>query len=340
MDVGLLFPAYERRLTLGLVLDCAMNHHVRFGNAFEAESTALVFPVQPDAAEIIRVILDIELPVGITATPLMVWNTGGGIDLVSARPAADSELYAGRGESARPGGHNPEDVHHVAGGHRFRVLVYTCIVHLYPGDAGNRMLHFVPLPACLGIFCLQLVKSIEPVPVGLDELKVRTAGIFSGSDILSGKAPVFVQDLALKTPESGFYRLGLPAVRGGGTVDMADLVKQTVGDTFKLLMTALVVMDQLVRLVPACLERHAVSMVLRLIILVLADMEAEQDFTVGIHDLVHPDGADLAALIPVIKVQFGTVTVPQAVTAAGEFGLMLAAVTLVGLHFTVNRIIP
>ena len=98
---------------------------------------------------------------------------------------------------------------------------------------------------------------------------------------------------------------------------MADLVKQTVGDTFKLLMTALVVMDQLVRLVPACLERHAVSMVLRLIILVLADMEAEQDFTVGIHDLVHPDGADLAALIPVIKVQFGTVTVPQTVTAAG-----------------------
>ncbi len=110
--------------------------------------------------------------------------------------------------------------------------------------------------------------------------------------------------------------------KGGGT-DMADLVKQTVGDTFKLLMTALVVMDQLVRLVPACLERHAVSMVLRLIILVLADMEAEQDFTVGIHDLVHPDGADLAALIPVIKVQFGTVTVPQAVTAAGEFGLTL-----------------
>ncbi len=128
----------------------------------------------------------------------MVRNTGGGIDLIGARPAADSELYAGRGESARPGGHNPEDVHHVTGGHRFRVLVYTCIVHLYPG---------MPVTGCFisfhsrrasTYFCLQLVESIEPVPVGLDELKVRTAGIFSGSDILSGKAPVFVQDLALK----------------------------------------------------------------------------------------------------------------------------------------------
>ena len=149
-----------------------------------------------------------------------------------------------------------------------------------------------------------------------------------------------MQDLALETAESRLDSFRLAAVGSGRAVDMADLCQQTIRDTFQFFVTALVVMDQLVRLVPACLESHAVGVILRLVILVLADMEAQQYLAVGIHDLVHTDGADITMLVLVVEVQLRTVTVPQAVTAAGKFGLVLAAVTLVRLHLSVDRIIP
>lgn len=161
-----------------------------------------------------------------------------------------------------------------------------------------------------------------------------------GGDVLPGKPPVLMQDLALETAESRLNSFRLTAVGSGRPVDMADLCQQTIRHALQFLMTALVVMNQLVRLVPACLECHAVSMVLRFVILVLADMETQQHLAVGIHDLVHADGTNIAVFILVVEVQLRTVTVPQAVAAAGKLGLVLTAVTLVRLHLPIDRIIP
>ena len=57
------------------------DNHVGLGDTLETELPALVLPVQPDTAEIIRVILDLELLVGIQAAPFMIRNARGGINL-------------------------------------------------------------------------------------------------------------------------------------------------------------------------------------------------------------------------------------------------------------------
>ena len=153
----------------------------------------------------------------------MIRNARGGIYLIGAGLAADRDLDTGRGERARAGGHHPEDIHHVTCSHRFRLLVHAGIVHLNPGNAGSRMLHLVPFLACLDIFLHQLGKGIKLVLIGLDELKVRAAGCLFGSDVLSGKPPVLMQDLALETTESRLDCFRLTAVGSGRPMDMADL---------------------------------------------------------------------------------------------------------------------
>lgn len=235
LHVGLLFPADEGGLAFSLILDGTVDNHVGLGDTLETELPALVLPVQPDTAEIIRVILDIELLVGIPAAPFMIRNARGGINLIGAGLAADRDLDTGRSERARAGGHHPENIHHVTCRHRFRLLVHTGVVHPDPGNTGGRMLHLVPFPACLDIFRLQLGKGVKFVLVGLDELKVRAAGCFLGGDVLTGKPPVLMQDLALETAESRLDSFRLAAVGSGRAVDMADLCQQTIRDTFQFL---------------------------------------------------------------------------------------------------------
>ena len=83
-------------------------------------------------------------------------------------------------------------------------------------------------------------------------------------------------------------------------------------------MTALVVAHDLVGFVPARLDSHAESMVLGDIVLVVADVITEQDFTIGIHHLVHACSALVPVLITIVEVQLRTVAIPEAVHGRPE----------------------
>ena len=105
-------------------------------------------------------------------------------------------------------------------------------------------------------------------------------------------------------------------------------------------MTALVVAHDLVRFVPARLDSHAESMVLGDIVLIVANVITEQNFTIGIHHLVHACSALISVLITIVEVQLRTVTIPEAVTTARKDCPVFTVITLVCLHFPINGIVP
>ena len=107
-----------------------------------------------------------------------------------------------------------------------------------------------------------------------------------------------------------------------------------------LLVAALVVAHDLVGFVPARLDSHAESMVLGDIVLVVADVIAKKHLAVGVHHLVHACSALVSVLITVVEVQLRAVAIPEAVTTARKDGPVLAVITLVRLHFPIDRIIP
>ena len=74
-----------------------------------------------------------------------------------------------------------------------------------------------------------------------------------------------------------------------------------------LLMTALVVAHDLVGFVPARLDSHAESMVLGDIVLIVANVITEQNFTIGIHHLIHACSALISVLITIVEVQLRTI---------------------------------
>lgn len=88
------------------------------------------------------------------------------------------------------------------------------------------------------------------------------------------------------------------ACRAVDTADLREKAQRRV-----LLMTALVVAHDLVGFVPARLDSHAESMVLGDIVLVVADVITEQDFTIGIHHLVHACSALVSVLVTIVEVQ-------------------------------------
>ena len=130
-----------------------------------------------------------------------------------------------------------------------------------------------------------------------------------------------MQFLRLEPAKYAFNRLALAAVRGGRAVDMAYQVKESylfrILLLFQPLVSALVVVHNLERLVPAHLDRHAVGVILRLEILVVADIVAQKDLAVCVDYLVHHRGAYLSFLVPVIQVQLRSVTVPEGVAPVG-----------------------
>ena len=105
-------------------------------------------------------------------------------------------------------------------------------------------------------------------------------------------------------------------------------------------MAALVVAHDLVGFVPARLDSHAESMVLRDIVLIVADVIAKKHFAVSIHHLVHACRALVTVLITIVEVQLRAVAIPEAVTTARKDCPVFAVITLVRLHFPINRIVP
>ena len=84
---------------------------------------------------------------------------------------------------------------------------------------------------------------------------------------------------------------------------------------FQPFVASLVIVLNLVRLMPAHLNGHAVSVVLRLKVLVVADVIPQQHFAVRIHHLIDHRGTHIPVLVPVIQVQFRPVTIPKRVAA-------------------------
>ena len=107
-----------------------------------------------------------------------------------------------------------------------------------------------------------------------------------------------MQHLLLEPTEHRLNGLRFAVIRLRSTVYVAELLKQSVG--IKFLMSSLVVVNNLVRLVPACLNCHAVSEILCLVILTIADMPTKHHLTHRINDDIDLRGAYLTSIILII----------------------------------------
>ena len=121
-----------------------------------------------------------------------------------------------------------------------------------------------------------------------------------------------MQHLLLESTEHRLNGLRLTIIWLRGPMHVAKLLKQTVGIQF--LMSALIVVNNLVRLVLACLNGHAICEILRLVILTIADMPAKHHLTHRINDYIDLRGAHLAVLVLIVEVKLRSVTIPQSVT--------------------------
>ena len=249
----------------------------------------------------------------------MIGHAGTLVHLVRQFLVADGDLYARISERGRLFRPYPKDIHHVIDRHHVRLLVYTFFVHLNAGNPGRRMFGLVPGLACFSVVGFQFLQSEKFVLVRLDKLQIRTAALLFGGNVHTGKPPVLIQFLLLETVKDALYRLTLPAIGGCRAVHMADQIKETrlFLSLFLLqpLMSALVVVHDLVRLVTANLHGHAIGVILRLEVLVITDVITQQNLAVGIHHLVHHRGAHIPVLVLIIQVQFRTVAIPKRVAA-------------------------
>ena len=192
-DIGFLFLTDKGGFAFRLVLQGTVDNHVRLGHPFKPTFPGVVLPIQADAAQVVRVILDMELAVGVLHAPLMVGYAGTFVHLIRQLLPADGNLYAGVGEGGGAFRPDPEDIYHVVNRHHIRLLVHALLVHLDTRDAGRRVFGLVPCLASFGIVDFQFFQGKKFVLVFSDKLQVRVAAFFFGGDIHSGKPPVFVQ---------------------------------------------------------------------------------------------------------------------------------------------------
>ena len=107
-----------------------------------------------------------------------------------------------------------------------------------------------------------------------------------------------------------------------------------------LLVASLVVVDELEGEVTGALDGTAEGVVLRLVVLGVGDPVAEEDFGVGVDDLIDGGGGDLAILRAVVEVELGAVAVPEGVAQRGKGSLMAAVEELRGGELAVDGIVP
>ena len=141
VDDGLLLGADETFLGFRLLLLGTVDHQRERSHTLKAHRSALILVQQTYAAHVIRIVLDIELFVGVTSAPFQIRLTGGGENLVRVFLSLYRDLDTAGGEQRRFIGRVPEHLHHIRHTYRIGSLVHTGIVHLNPGDAGGRVFH-------------------------------------------------------------------------------------------------------------------------------------------------------------------------------------------------------
>ena len=119
---------------------------------------------------------------------------------------------------------------------------------------------------------------------------------------------------------------------------VAKLLKKSVG--IKFLMSALVVVNNLVRLVLTGLDCHAISEILRLVILTIADVPTKHHLTHRINDYIDLCGAHFSILVLVVEVQLRAVAIPQRITLRWECRAVLASKLLSCCLLTMHSIVP
>ena len=192
--------------------------------------------------------------------------------------------------------------------HFLGFLVHALLIHVYPTLAGGRVHTLVPFLTGCGIGIFQLLQSVQTVLVGFDKLNVRAARRLLRRHVLTREAPVLVQHLSLKPSEHALYRLRLAVVGLCRSVYAANLPDKAV--RVQLLVAALVVINNLIRLVSALLDCHAVGVVLGLIVLCVADAVAQKHLAHCVDHFIHLGRPHLALLVPIVKVQLRAVTIP------------------------------
>ena len=222
--------------------------------------------------------------------------------------------------------------------HFLGLLVHALLIHVYPTLAGGRVHTLVPFLTGCGIGIFQLLQSVQTVLVGFDKLHVRAARRLLRRHVLTREAPVLMQHLSLKPSEHALYRLRLAVVGLSRAVYPADLPDKTV--RVQLLVAALVVIYNLIRLMAALLDCHAVGVILGLIVLCVADAVAQKHLAHRVDHLIHLGRPHLALLVPIVKVQLRAVTIPQCVPACRKCSLVLSAVTLTRSLLAIYGVIP
>ena len=110
-------------------------------------------------------------------------------------------------------------------------------------------------------------------------------------------------------------------------------------------MTALIIGDNLIRFHLPGLQRHAVSHILRVEVLTVADVVAQEHFRGGIHHLVDIRGACHPSLLTlivmaIVQVDLRSVAVPKGIRHGGQDGVESRHIAVLELSFAVNGSIP
>ncbi len=309
LQIGFLLLTDKLRIVRRLlVLQGPVDNHIGLGRPLKPQTAVRPFGVKPHAGKIIGVISHHKLLIGVPPSPFVVGHARGSEHLVLPLLPLDGHLQAGIGKRGRALRKHPEHVHHVVNGHLGGLLVHAPLIHVYPPLAGGGVLALVPFLPCGGIGRLEFFQSVQTVLVGFDKLYIGLARRFPRRHVLTRKPPVLMKHLHLKPSEHAFYRLRLAIVGLCGAVHLAYLADKAV--VVELLVTALVVIHNLPRLVTALLHRHAVGVILRLVVFRVADAVAQQHLAHGVNHLIHLSGPYLALLVPIVEVQFRAVTIP------------------------------
>ena len=309
LKVGFLLLADKLRIVRPLlVLQGAVYQYVGFCRPLKAQRTVCAFCIESDACKVVRVVSHDETLVGVLPSPLVVGYAGRRAHFVLPLLALHRHLQTLVRERSHAFRKHPEHVHHVVQRHFLGLLVHALLVHVYPTLAGGRVHTLVPFLTGCGIGIFQLLQSVQTVLVGFDKLNVRAARRLLRRHVLTREAPVLVQHLSLKPAEHALYRLRLAVVGLCRSVYAADLSDKAV--RVQLLVAALVVINNLIRLVSALLDCHAVGVVLGLIVLCVADAVAQKHLAHCVDHFIHLGRPHLALLVPIVKVQLRAVTIP------------------------------
>ena len=147
-----------------------------------------------------------------------------------------------------------------------------------------------------------------------------------------------MQHLLLKAAEYCLDGLRLAIVRLRGSMHVAKFLKESV--CIQLLMSALVVVNNLVRLVFAGLNGHAVGVILCLVVLRVADVPAKHYLAHRINDYIDLCCAYLTILVLVVEVELRSVTIPQRIALRRQRRSMLPSILLPCSLFAIHGIIP